>query len=68
MPVLPPTTLAWTIGAVGAAVLTKLLVDQWRRVNDDLNRIRAAPASKPERSALPTLRRDPATGVYRPWR
>jgi hypothetical protein len=60
--------LVWTIGAAGAAIVAKLVIDEWRRVNRDLDRMRRVPATDPERTALPTLRRDPVTGVYRIYR
>ena len=56
-----PPVIAWTVGAIGAVVMSKLLARQWRRVNEELDareRVRVE-----ERG---TLRRDPVTGVYRP--
>jgi hypothetical protein len=64
MPVLPPV-VAVALGGVAGAVLARLLVREWRRVNDELDRVRAAPPGEAERAEVPTLRRDPATGVYR---
>jgi hypothetical protein len=38
-----------------------------RRVNAELDRVRAqAPAESVDRNALPTLKRDPVSGEYRP--
>jgi hypothetical protein len=65
MPVLPLAAV-WTLGAVGAAFAAKLIVKEWRRVNDELERIRAAAVAEPEVQTLKTLRRDPASGVYGP--
>jgi len=62
MPVLPLAAV-WTLGAVGAA---KLIVKEWRRVNAELERIRAAAVAEPEVQGLRSLRRDPSSGVYRP--
>jgi len=59
---------AWTIGAVAAVAVVKLLKKEWRRVNAELDRSRPVRVTDPERAALPELRRDPATGVYRPNR
>jgi hypothetical protein len=36
-PLLIPPVLAWTLGAVGAAALAKLLAREWRRVNAELD-------------------------------
>jgi hypothetical protein len=59
-----PPVIAWTLGAVGAVFMSKLLARQWRRVNDELDaQRRAAEELRPQE--VPTLRRD-ASGVYRP--
>jgi len=58
-----PPVIAWTLAAIGAAALSKVLVREWRRVNAELD----AHASEPvAREHLPKLRRDPNTGEYRP--
>ena len=60
-----PPLIAWTLGAVGAVFMSKLLARQWRRVNDELEaHARAAEQMRPQE--VRTLRRDPQTGVYRP--
>jgi hypothetical protein len=64
MPVLPPAVV-WTIGTIGAAVVAKLVIREWQRVNADLERAKAA-SVEVDRRALPRLRRDPMTGIYRP--
>jgi hypothetical protein len=64
MPVIPPLVL-WTIGALGAAALVRLIAREHRRVNDELARVRTTPVGKNERASYRTLRRDPRTGVYR---
>ena len=65
-PMLPlPPVIAWTLAALGAAALSKVLVREWHRVNAELDAHEGT-----SRSAGPyplqTLRRDPNTGVYRP--
>ena len=65
MPVLPPT-LVWTIGAIGAAIIAKLVIKEWQRVNGELDRAKTAPVREPDHHRLPKLRRDPLTGEYRP--
>jgi hypothetical protein len=58
-----PPVIAWTLAAIGAAALSRVLVREWRRVNAELD----ARASEPvAREHLPKLRRDPNTGEYRP--
>jgi hypothetical protein len=60
-----PPVIAWSLGAVGAVFMSKLLAKEWRRVNDELDaQARAAEQMRPQE--IPTLRRDPQTGVYGP--
>jgi hypothetical protein len=60
-----PPVIAWTLGAVGAVFMSKLLAREWRRVNNELDgQARAAEQVRPQE--IRTLRRDPQTGVYRP--
>jgi hypothetical protein len=63
-----PAIVAWTLGALGAVVLIKLFNREWQRVNAELDRANPVRVTDPERGAMPTLRRDPATGEYRPKR
>jgi hypothetical protein len=58
-----PPVIAWTLGAVGAVFVSKLLAREWRRVNAELD-VRE-PATAPMRPQE-TLRRNPESGVYRP--
>jgi hypothetical protein len=60
-----PPTLVWTLGTIGAAIVAKLVVKEWHRVNADLERAKTTPVTEPDRHALPKLRRDPASGEYR---
>ena len=63
--VIPPL-VKWTLGALGAAAVVHWVVKEVRRVNEELDRVQAAPAADPvRREALPTLRRDPSTGDWR---
>jgi hypothetical protein len=56
-----------TLGVVGAAALVRWCVREVQRVNSELDIIRAQHAADPvDRNALPTLRRDPNSGEYRP--
>lgn len=60
-----PSVIAWTLAAIGMAVLSRVLAREWRRVNAELDAYERAAAAVPSRD-LPTLRLDPATGEYRP--
>ena len=60
-----PQAVVAILGAVGAFLAAKLIAKEWRRVNDELDRARAAPAEA-SRETLPKLQRDPVTGEYRP--
>ena len=56
-----------TIGMVGAAALLRWCVREVHRVNIERDGVRARATVDPvDRKALPTLRRDPRTGEYRP--
>jgi hypothetical protein len=58
-----PPVISFTLGAIGAAALAKVLVKEWLRVNAVLDAQAAEAAGHED---LPTLRRDPHTGIYRP--
>lgn len=60
-----PPVIAWTLAAVGAVAISKVLVREWQRVNAELDAQERA-AEAVARDQLPTLRRDPHSGVYRP--
>ena len=58
---------AFAFGLVGTAVLLRWCVREVRRVNGDLEALRARARAEPvDRNALPTLKADPRTGEYRP--
>jgi hypothetical protein len=65
MPLFIPPLIGWALGALGAAVVAKVVMKEWRRVNDELHPSEPI-AEAPARDKIPTLRRDPASGVYRP--
>ncbi|MEA3027972.1 MAG: hypothetical protein QOF91_3257 [Alphaproteobacteria bacterium] len=65
-PVLLPPLLKWTLASVGGAAIVHWVVTEVRRINDELDRMRAAAAvDTMTRQALPTLRRDPGSGEWR---
>lgn len=61
-----PPFLVVVIGAIGAAALAKLLSKESRRINAELDEARRGDGTVQQRSGPQTLRRDPATGEYRP--
>lgn len=64
-PIAVPPVVVLTV--LGAVIVARFAVREFHRVNNELNSLRRARASEPvDRSRLPTLRRDPVTGEYRP--
>lgn len=62
--VLPLVKVA--LGVVGAGVVVHWVVKEVRRINAELDRVKAGSAIDPVvRQELPTLRRDPRTGDWR---
>jgi hypothetical protein len=63
MPPFVPQVISWALGALGAAVVAKVLSKEWQRINEELHP--AGPmATAPGR--IPKLRRDPRSGIYCP--
>jgi len=61
-----PAAVKLVLGAVGAAAVVHWVIKEVRRINDELDRLKAASVPEPvAREALPTLRRDPRTGEWR---
>jgi hypothetical protein len=65
MPLFFPPLIGWALGALGVAVVAKVLAREWQRVNDELHPSEPIVES-PAREKIPVLRRDPKSGVYRP--
>jgi len=67
---MPPFLLSplvkWTLAALGGAMVVHWVVKEARRVNEELDRAKRATTRISERENLPTLRRDPSSGEYRP--
>jgi len=62
-----PPVFALALGLMGGAALVRWCVKEVQRVNADLDDVRAPATIEPiDRTALPTLRRDPDSGEYRP--
>jgi hypothetical protein len=69
MKTMPPLAIPPLAGlaVMGAALVGRWAVREIRRVNAELDVLKAAKAKAPvDRSQLRTLRRDPESGVYRP--
>ena len=65
-PLLIPPLVKFAFGALGAGAVVAWVVKEVRRVNHELDRVKAGAALDPAtRDALPTLRRDPCTGDWR---
>ena len=66
-PIAIPAVVKIALGALGAAAVVHWVVKEVRRINRELDRVRAAamPVEPVAREALPTLRRDPRTGEWR---
>lgn len=60
---MPPLILI-AAGILGGAALVRFAVREGKRINRELDDARKARPAEPE--SLPKLRRDPATGNYRP--
>ena len=62
-----PPVFVFALGLMGTAVLVRWCVREVQRVNLDLDNLRGRAAVEPvDRETLPTLKRDPDTGEYRP--
>jgi hypothetical protein len=63
-PLVVPSLVKLALGAVGAAAVVHWAVKEARRFAEELDRVKVR-ADQFRREALPTLRRDPATGEWR---
>jgi hypothetical protein len=57
-----PPLIPFVAAAAGTVVLVRFLRSEWRRVNDELDRVQEA-EERPAPAA--TLKRDPRTGDWR---
>lgn len=58
---------ALAVGLMGAAALVRWCAREVHRVNSELDTFRSHTSAEPiDRESLPTLKRDPRTGEYRP--
>jgi len=61
-----PPVVAGAFVAAAAAVVAKIVASEWQRINAMLYPQQPEPVREAVRRPLPTLRRDPRTGIYRP--
>jgi len=65
-PIAIPAAAKLVLGAIGASAVVHWIVKEVRRINEELDRLKAAPVIEPvAREALPTLRRDSHSGEWR---
>jgi hypothetical protein len=65
-PFVIPPLLKIAVGVLGAGAIVTWVVREVRRINAELDHMKAAPVlDKRARQALPTLRRDPRTDEWR---
>jgi hypothetical protein len=65
-PIAIPAAVKLVLGTIGAGAVVHWVVKEVRRINEELDRLKAAPVIEPAvREALPTLRRDPHSGEWR---
>jgi hypothetical protein len=62
-----PPLIVFALGVMGAAVVVRWCAREVRRVNADLDDVRAKASVEPlDRNTMPQLKPDPKTGEYRP--
>ncbi|HWL03771.1 MAG TPA: hypothetical protein VNQ99_02390 [Xanthobacteraceae bacterium] len=66
MPFLLPTLGKIALGVAGAAAMTVMAVREFRRLAAEQAQMKQAQMKPVRVNDLPTLRRDPETGEYRP--
>jgi hypothetical protein len=65
-PIVAAPLIRIALGAIGSAVVIRWVVKEVRRINAELDRVKAAAkVDAAAREELPTLRRDPRTGDWR---
>ena len=66
-PILVSSIVKWAAVALGGAAVIHWVVKEVRRINDELDAAKRVRVEISRAERLPTLRRDPATGEYRPY-
>jgi hypothetical protein len=65
MPFVIPPLVKFALGALGAGAIAAWAVKEFRRLNEELERMKTVPVDAVSRQELPTLRRDPRSGEWR---
>ena len=65
MPLFISPLIGWVLGALGAAMVAKVVAKEWQRINEELHPGEPV-ADAPAHESIRVLRRDPKSGVYRP--
>ena len=65
-PILLSPLMKWSLAALGGAMVVHWVVKEARRINEELDQAKRAKVRISDAENRPTLRRDPATGEYRP--
>ncbi len=63
-PIFVSPLLKWTLVVIGGAIVVQWVVQEVRRVNEELDAQRARVRIR-DQEQRPTLRRDPTSGEYR---
>jgi hypothetical protein len=63
-----PQAVVWVLRVAGAAIVAKWLVKEARRVNAELDALKAAGVAEASDGSRSRLVRDPVTGHFRPER
>ena len=61
-----PPLIAAALGVIGAAFAVKYFAKKWKRANANLDAANDVHVTDSKGVAVPKLRRDPETGIYRP--
>ena len=64
-PLVVPSLFKFALGIAGAAAAVHWAVKEVRRLGEEFERAKVRATDQFRREALPTLRRDPATGEWR---
>ncbi|MGH6682701.1 MAG: hypothetical protein ACRECA_02050 [Pseudolabrys sp.] len=66
---MPPLLLSplvkWSLAALGGGMVVHWVVNEVRRINEELDQAKRATVRISDLESRPTLRRDPMTGEYR---
>ena len=66
-PILLSPLVKWSLAALGGAMVVHWVVKEARRINEELDNARRVKVRVTDQERRPMLRRDPATGEYRPY-